>query len=69
MMPAEPGMPPSAEPVQPVSKRGRGRPPTHGLHSLKKAVAQLTTKRLDGRSALVVAVRRWKDDVRRTRRS
>jgi hypothetical protein len=28
-------------------------------------VSQLTTKRLDGRSAVAVAVRNWKDDVRR----
>jgi len=26
----------------------------------------LTTRRLDGRSALAVAVRRWKEDVRAT---
>ena len=43
------------------STRGRGRPPTHGLKVLRRAVTKMTTKRLDGRSA--VAVRRWKDDV------
>src|SRR5438552_15213378 len=56
-----------ATPKVTASRRGRGRPPTHGLYSLKKSVAQLTTRRLDGRSAVAVAVRRWKDDVRRDR--
>jgi hypothetical protein len=37
----------------------------HGLKTLRRAVQQLTTRRLDGRSAVAVAVRRWKDDVRR----
>jgi hypothetical protein len=32
---------------------------------LRKAVTQLTTRRLDGRSAVAVAVRRWKEDMRR----
>ena len=53
--------PPRAQ-VQPGSKRGRGRPPTHGLYSLKKSVAQLTTKRLDGRSVLT-AVRAFYLDL------
>src|SRR5947208_9926905 len=56
-----------ATPKATGSRRGRGRPPTHGLYSLKKSVAQLTTRRLDGRSAVAVAVRRWKEDVRRDR--
>jgi hypothetical protein len=37
----------------------------HGLKTLRRTVTQLTTWRLDGRSAVAVAVRRWKDDVRR----
>ena len=41
------------------------RPPAHGLKTLRRAVTQLTTRRLDGRSAVAVAVRRWKEDVRR----
>jgi hypothetical protein len=48
-----------------ASKRGRGRPPKHGLYSLKKSVTTLTTRRLDGRSTIAVAVRTWKADVRR----
>lgn len=58
------GIPPDAP--QP-SRRWprRGRPPVHGLKTLRRAVTQLTTRRLDGRTAVAVAVRRWKDDVRR----
>jgi hypothetical protein len=32
---------------------------------MRKSLRSLTTKRVDGRSAVAVAVRRWKDDVRR----
>ncbi len=32
---------------------------------MRKSLRSLTTKRLDGRSAVAVAVRQWKDDVRR----
>jgi hypothetical protein len=49
------------------SKRGRGRPATHGLGTLKKSLTVLGTRRLDGRSTVAVAVRRWKEDVRRDR--
>jgi hypothetical protein len=35
------------------------------LKTLRRAVTQLTTRRLDGRSAVAVAVRNWKADVRR----
>src|SRR2546430_9150071 len=42
--------------------RRRGR--THGLYAMRRALSQLTTQRLDGRSAVAVAVRRWKEDVR-----
>src|SRR5881409_2319642 len=52
-------------PVTPRSARPRGRPPVHGLKTLRRAVTQLTTRRLDGRSAVAVAVRHWKEDVRR----
>jgi hypothetical protein len=34
---------------------------------MRRTLRTLTTKRLDGRSALAVAVRRWKEDVRRDR--
>ncbi len=37
---------------------------THRLHALRRALRTLTTPRLDGRSALAVAVRRWKAAVR-----
>lgn len=46
------------------SKRGRGRPPVHGLVTLRKAVTKLGTRRLDGRSVVALAVRRWAEDVR-----
>jgi hypothetical protein len=44
---------------------GAGRKRTHGAAIMRKTLRVLTTKRLDGRSALAVAVRRWKDDARR----
>ncbi len=44
---------------------GAGRKPTHGAAIMRKTLRTLTTKRLDGRSARAVAVRQWKDDVRR----
>ena len=44
---------------------GTGRKPTHGARIMRKTLRALTTKRLDGRSALAVAVRHWKEDVRR----
>ena len=49
-----------------VRSRGRrGRPTEHGLTSMRRSLAHLTTRRLDGRSAVAVAIRRWKEDVRR----
>ena len=47
------------------SRRPRGRPGTHQLNKLRRTLRTLTTNRIDGRSGLAVAVRRWKDDVRR----
>src|SRR2546427_11486851 len=44
---------------------GAGRKPTHGAAIMRRTLRALTTRRLDGRSALAVAVRRWKEDVRR----
>jgi hypothetical protein len=41
----------------------RSPPPDHRCRY--RCRTQLTTKRLDGRSTIAVAVRRWKDDVRR----
>src|SRR5438552_2242758 len=51
-------------PVTPRSARPQGRPPVHGLKTLRRAVTQLTTRRLDGRSAGAVAVRNWRAEVR-----
>src|SRR5438876_1277772 len=36
---------------------------THGLYQMRRALTKLTTRRLDGRSAVAVAARRWKADV------
>ena len=44
------------------SLRPRGRPRAHGYLTVRRAPAVLSTKRL---SAIAVAVRRWKEDVRR----
>ena len=41
---------------------GAGRKPTHGARILRKTLGALTTNRLDGRSALAVAVRHFKED-------
>src|SRR5262249_24094707 len=65
VMVAQQGIGGGTSAIDATSKRGRGRPATHGLYALKKSVAKLTTRRLDGRSALAVAVRRWKEDIRR----
>ena len=35
-----------------------------GSRVMREALRTLTTRRLDGRSAVAVAVRRWKEDVR-----
>jgi hypothetical protein len=32
---------------------------------MRRALSALTTRRLDGRSAIAVAVRRWEEDIRR----
>ena len=44
---------------------GAGRKPTHGAAVMRRTLRALTTNRLDGRSAVAVAVRRWKEDIRR----
>src|SRR2546425_5313368 len=35
----------------------------HGLHVMRRTLTTLTIRRLDGRSAIAVAVRKWKADV------
>src|SRR5438874_525044 len=60
-MPGAPMTPPGG--AEPPSRRARGRPPAHGLSTLRRTVAQLTTRRLDGRSAVAGAVKRWKADL------
>jgi pimeloyl-ACP methyl ester carboxylesterase len=47
--------------VETPSRRPRGRPGTHHLNRLRRTLRTLTTNRIDGRSALAVAVRRWTD--------
>jgi len=46
-----------------TARRGR-EADARGAH-LRRSLRALTTRRLDGRSALAVAVRNWKEDVRR----
>ena len=52
-----------------ISDRSRGRRSQprarSGLKTMGRELARLTTQRLDGRSAIAVAVRRWKEDLRR----
>jgi hypothetical protein len=42
-----------------------GRPRAHGYRRLRDSVRELTTRRLDGRSAVAVAIRSLKADIRR----
>jgi hypothetical protein len=72
MGPETPENAPEAAPLEARSKRspggpqpGAGRKPTHGYRVMRRALGQLTTRRLDGRSAVAVAVRGWKADIRR----
>src|SRR5262249_30168959 len=51
--------------VEGVPRGGRGRPRLHRMRALRRTMRELTTRRLDGRSAVAVALRRWKEDVRR----
>jgi hypothetical protein len=37
----------------------------HGAAIMRRTLRALTTRRLDGRSAVAVAVRTWKADIRR----
>jgi hypothetical protein len=46
------------------SSRGRQGSTTHGLTTIRRQLARLTTKRLDGRSRVAVAVKAWKGDIR-----
>jgi hypothetical protein len=46
-----------------VSGRPRGRPRTNGLSVMRRAVTTLGTRRLDGRSSVAIAVKRWKTEV------
>src|SRR5437016_2868602 len=36
---------------------------THGFYQMRRALTKLTTRRLDGRSGVAVAVRRFKEDI------
>ena len=56
-------MPPVAGPKKRRHWHGGRR--THGLKTMRRELAVLTTKRLDGRTVMAREVRRWKDDVRR----
>ena len=47
----------------PGSKPGRGRPRTHGFTQLRRTLRVLTTKRIDQRSAVAVAARRFKAEL------
>lgn len=56
--------------IEAVSRRGpggrqpgAGRKPTHGAAIMRRTLRALTTRQLDGRSAVAVAVKRWKQDV------
>jgi len=65
MVEPKPEMATNARPKRGGWRPGAGRKPTHSLGQLRSAVTALTTRRLDGRSRIAIAVRRWKEDVRR----
>jgi len=54
-------VPPDLQANHGGSRPGAGRPPTHSYRRLRQTLTALTTRRLDGRSA--VAVRQFKADV------
>jgi hypothetical protein len=56
----QPPLPPPTPGVHPG-----GRPPKHSHRRLRQTLTLLTTRRLDGRSAVAVAVRALKADIRR----
>ncbi len=55
-------IPPVAEPKK--RRHWHGGRKTHGLKTMRRELARLTTKRLDGRSKIAIAVRKWKADYR-----
>jgi len=60
MTPPAPSMPPGARPVPADPKRGRGRPPTHGLRPLKRTPGALGGRVIDRRTALGKQLAAWK---------
>ena len=60
MTPPAPSVPPSARPVPTDPKPGRGRPPTHGLRTLKRTLGELGGRVIDGRTALGKQLAAWK---------
>ena len=46
-------------------QEGAGRPTKYGYRKMRRALSVLGTQRLDGRSAVAVAVRMLKEDIRR----
>src|SRR5262245_8416566 len=56
-------MPPDSPVEGDGSRRPRGRPPTHGLTVLRRAVRALGTRKLDQRSAIAIAVKKWKAEI------
>lgn len=51
---------PEARPGPPKPKRGRGRPPTHGLRTLKRTLGDLGGRVIDRRTALGKQLAAWK---------
>ena len=63
MTPAEPTMSPGARPGPADPKRGRGRPPTHGLRMLKRTVGELGGRSIDRRTVLGKQLAAWRADL------
>ena len=60
MTPADPTMSPGARPGPADPKPGRGRPPTHGLRTLKRTLGELGGRVIDRRTALGKQLVAWK---------
>lgn len=60
---AEPGMQADAPRSRGGRRPGAGRKTEHGYRKMRATLTALTTRRLDGRSAVAVAVRKWKGQV------
>jgi hypothetical protein len=63
LKPSGPGIPADGTGTQRDSKRGRGRPPTHGLVALKRAVRALGGRAIDRRTSVGKQLAAWRAEL------